>query len=92
MAPSGRLHKKERGRPIYSAVEPTLSSSTLSVKIYKGPFKCCIKQWEWEGVKFLEYKCYDEGVRFNVISVNKGWCVKFSDKKCYATLEWPLNE
>ena len=30
-----------------------------------------------------------EGVRFNVISVTRGW-VQFTEKKCYVTLELPL--
>ena len=31
-----------------------------------------------------------EGVRFNVISVTRGWAgVKFPGKKRYVTLEWP---
>ena len=32
-----------------------------------------------------------EGVRFNVVSVMRGWVgVKFSGKTHYVTLEWPL--
>ena len=32
-----------------------------------------------------------EGVRFNVISVTRGWVgVQFPEKKRYVTLEWPL--
>ena len=31
-----------------------------------------------------------EGVRFNVISVMRGWVgVQFPGNKCYVTLEWP---
>ena len=42
------------------------------------------------GVKFSGKKRY-EGVRFNVICVTRGWVgVKFSEKKHYVTLEWPL--
>ena len=38
---------------------------------------------------FLEKKRY-EGVRFNVISVTRGWVgVQFPEKKRYVTLEWP---
>ena len=34
-----------------------------------------------------------EGVRFNVISVTRGWMgVKFPGKKRYVTLEWPLRQ
>ena len=41
------------------------------------------------GVSFPGKKRY-KGVRFNVISVTKGWVVvKFSGKKRYLTLEWP---
>ena len=41
------------------------------------------------GVSFPGKKCY-EGVRFNVISVTRGWVgVKFPGKKRYVTLEWP---
>ena len=44
-----------------------------------------------EGVKFSEKKRY-EGVRFNVISVTRGWVgVQFPEKKRYVTLEWPLT-
>ena len=32
-----------------------------------------------------------EGVRFNVISITRGWVgVQFPGKKRYVTLEWPL--
>ena len=44
------------------------------------------------GVKFSRKKRY-EGVRFNVISVTRGWVgVQFPEKKRYVTLEWPLIE
>ena len=44
------------------------------------------------GVSFPGKKRY-EGVRFNVISVTRGWVgVKFPGKKRYVTLEWPLKE
>ena len=44
------------------------------------------------GVSFPGKKRY-EGVRFNVISVTRGWVggVKFPGKKHYVTLEWPLT-
>ena len=33
-----------------------------------------------------------EGVRFNVISVTRGWVgVQFPEKKRYVTLGWPLS-
>ena len=33
-----------------------------------------------------------EGVRFNIISVTRGWVgVKFPGKKSYVTFEWPLT-
>ena len=39
---------------------------------------------------FLE-KTHYEDVRFNIISVTRGWVrVKFPGKKRYITLEWPL--
>ena len=42
------------------------------------------------GVKFSGKKHY-KGVRFNVISVTRGWVgVQIPGKKRYATLEWPL--
>ena len=41
---------------------------------------------------FLEKKRY-EGVRFNVISVTRGWVgVNVPGKKRYVTLEWPLEK
>ena len=43
------------------------------------------------GVSFSGKKHY-EGVRFNVISIMRGWVwVKFPAKKRYITLEWPLG-
>ena len=43
------------------------------------------------GFQILREKRY-EGVRFNVISVTRGWVgVKFPGKKHYVTLEWPLG-
>ena len=55
----------------------------------KGPFKCYITRWR---VRFPVNKCY-ECVRFNVISVTRGWVsVKYPGKKRYVTLEWPLTE
>ena len=42
------------------------------------------------GVRFSGKKHY-EGVRFNVISVTRGWVgVQFPGKKRYVTLKWPL--
>ena len=42
-----------------------------------------------DGVRFSGKKRY-EGVRFNVISVTRGWVeVQFPEKKRYVTLEWP---
>ena len=46
-------------------------------------------RWGWRGVKFFGKKRYG-GVRFNVISVTRGW-VQFPGKKRYVTLEWPPN-
>ena len=44
------------------------------------------------GVNFSGEKRY-EGVRFNVISVTRGWVgVQISGKKRYVTLEWPLKQ
>ena len=41
------------------------------------------------GVCQLSQKKRYEGVRFNVISITRGWVgVKFPRKKCYVTLEW----
>ena len=38
----------------------------------------------------FQEKIFYEGVRFNVISVTRGWVVKFPGKKLYVTLKWPL--
>ena len=66
------------------------------------PFKCYVTPWGvgvggggWlvggGGFSFPGKKCY-EGLRFNVISVTRGWVgVKFPGKKHYVTFEWPLN-
>ena len=57
-----------------------------------GPFKCYVTQLGVGGVSFPGKKRY-EGVRFNVISVTRGWVgVKFPGKKCYVTFEWPLRD
>ena len=43
------------------------------------------------GVSIFRKNRY-EGVRFNIISVTRGWVgVRFPEKKRYVTLEWPLN-
>ena len=43
------------------------------------------------GVVKLSGKKRYEGVRFNVISVTRGWVgVQLPGKKRYVTLEWPL--
>ena len=59
---------------------------------FKGPFKCYVMQMGvGGGIKFSGKKRY-EGVRFNVISVTRGWVgVQFPGKKRYLTLEWPLT-
>ena len=55
----------------------------------KGPFKCYVTQM---GVGHIFRKKRYEGVRFNVISVTRGWVgVQFPEKKHYVTLEWPLR-
>ena len=47
----------------------------------KGPLKCYVMQMGVGGLKFSEEKRY-EGVRFNVISVTRGWVgVQFPGKK-----------
>ena len=44
------------------------------------------------GVSNLSGQKRYEGVRFNVISVTRGWVgVQFPSKKGYITLEWPLT-
>ena len=54
-----------------------------------GPFKCYVTQMGVGVSDFLEKKCY-EGVRFNVISVTRGWVGgPICRKKRYVTLEWP---
>ena len=43
------------------------------------------------GVRFPGNKRY-EGVRFNVITITRGWVgIKFPGKKHYVTLEWILS-
>ena len=55
----------------------------------KGPFKCYVTQMGVGGLRFSVKKRY-EGVRFNVISITRGWVgVQFPHKKRYVTLEWP---
>ena len=57
----------------------------------KGPFKCYVMQMEVGGCQIFRKKHY-ECVRFNVISVTRGWVgVQFPEKKRYVTLEWPLR-
>ena len=47
----------------------------------KGPFKCYVTRMGMGGVRFSGKKRY-EGVRFNVISVTRGWVgVQFTEKK-----------
>ena len=54
-----------------------------------GPFKCYVTQMGVGGLTFSGRKRY-EGVRFNVISVTRGWVgVQIPGKKRYVTLEWP---
>ena len=44
------------------------------------------------GVVKFSGKKRNEGVRFNVISITRGWVgVQFPGKKRYVTLEWPLT-
>ena len=44
------------------------------------------------GLRFSGKKRY-EGVRFNVISVTRGWVgVQFPEEKRYVALEWPLTK
>ena len=51
-----------------------------------GSFKCYVTQWGW-GCQLSRKKCYED-VRFNVISVTRGWMgVKFPEKNRYVTLE-----
>ena len=57
-----------------------------------GTFKCYVTPWGGGGggVSFPGKKHY-EGVRFNIISITRGWVgVKFPGKKRFVTLEWPL--
>ena len=55
----------------------------------RGPFKCYVTQMG--DVIFSGKKRY-EGVRFNVITVTRGWVgVKFPGKKHYITLELSLS-
>ena len=62
----------------------------LELFFSKGPFKCYVTQMGVGVVRFSGKKRY-EGVRFNVISVTRGWVgVLFPGKKRYVTLEWPL--
>ena len=44
-----------------------------------------------DGGGFSGKKRYED-VRYNIISVMKGWvAVQFPGEKCYVTLEWPLG-
>ena len=44
------------------------------------------------GCHIFRKKCYI-GVRYNVITVMRGWAgVHFPENKCYVTLEWPLMQ
>ena len=59
----------------------------------QGPFKCYVTQmgvWGGGGVKFSGKKRY-KGVRFNVVSVTRGWVGSNFQKYFYVTLEWPLT-
>ena len=57
----------------------------------KGPFKCYVTQMGVGGVTFFGKKRY-EGVRYNVISITRGWVgVQFPGEKRYVTLEWRQN-
>ena len=54
----------------------------------KGSFKCYVMQWGVAGVSAFPGKKHYEGVRFNVVSVTRGWVgVKFPGN-C-VTLECP---
>ena len=60
-------------------------------RVNKEPFKCYVTQMGVGGVTFSGKKRY-ECVRFNVISITRGWVgVQFPGKKRYVTLEWPLT-
>ena len=55
----------------------------------KGPFNCYVMQMGVGGVIFSGKKRYED-VRFNVISITRGWVgVQFPAKKRYVTFEWP---
>ena len=70
-----------------------LSSEALKIIDIKGSFKCYVTQMGvGGGVKFSGKKRY-KGVRFNVISITRGWVgVQLTDKKRYVTLEWPHRD
>ena len=64
--------------------------SFIEEKSIMGPFKCYVTQMGVGGCQIFRKKRY-ECVRFNVISVTRGWVgVQFPEKKRYVTLEWPL--
>ena len=58
-----------------------------------GPFKCYVTQMGvggGGGCQIFREKKHYEDVRFNVISVTRGWVgVQFPGKTHYVTLEWP---
>ena len=54
------------------------------VWVRAGPFKCYVTRLGVGGVSFHGKKRYED-VRFNVISVTRGWGVKFPGKKCTRT-------
>ena len=61
--------------------------------MFMGPFKCYIMNALWVGrVSYFPEKKRYEDVRFNVISITRGWVgVKFPEKVLHTvTLEWPL--
>ena len=67
-------------------------STAIPRFIALGPFKCYVTQIDGGGgVNYSEKKKRYAGVRFNVISVTRGWVgVQFpEEKKRYVTLEWP---
>ena len=65
---------------------------TWGVFVSKGAIQVLCNADGGGGCQIFQEKCY-EGVRFNVISVTRGWVgVKFQGKKRYVTLEWPQND
>ena len=79
-----------RYQPFSNSVGGKLTANIGQFKYYlhiQGAIQVLRTQWGWVGVSFPGKKRY-QGVRFNVISITRGWGSNFQEKKRYITLEW----